>query len=313
MSSSLDIIIVNWNSGNQLYDCLKSIQVTSKDGFNLRNVIIIDNHSTDNSLEKLENIEVPLITIKNNTNQGFGAACNQGVSKSNADYILFLNPDTRLFDKSLSIPIKVMSKKESNEIGVCGIQLIDEHKTIHRSCCNFPKTKHFLNRMTGLHYLFPKKFKTHFKTDWEHNENSVVEHVIGAFYLIRRELFQKMNGFDERFFVYLEDLDLSYRISKLGYKTLYLAEVNAFHRGGGTSEQVKAKRLFYSIRSRILYGFKHFNFFTAAILFFATLLIEPISRICLGIIKLSLKDVKEVLKAYSMLIKDIPNIARLSR
>lgn len=313
MNSSLDIIIVNWNAGKQLYDCLISIQNTLKDGFSLCNVIVVDNASIDDSFEGLSEIGIPLKVLKNKTNLGFAAACNQGASKSKADYLLFLNPDTILFEKSLSIPIKFMSKKENAEIGICGIQLIDEEYKIHKSCCQFPENKHFLNRITGLNYLFPKNFNTHFMTDWDHNNNLFVDHVIGAFYLIRKDLFKKANGFDERYFVYLEDLDLSYRISKLGYKVLYLADINAFHKGGGTSEQVKAKRLFYSIRSRIIYGFKHTKLASAVILFLATLFIEPISRIGLGVIKLSSKDVKEVIKAYGMLIKDIPNIVRLSK
>jgi N-acetylglucosaminyl-diphospho-decaprenol L-rhamnosyltransferase len=311
MDSSLDIIIVNWNAGRQLYNCLESIESTSKEGFHIDNVIVVDNASTDNSIDELSTINIPLRIIKNQTNKGFAAACNQGARKSKAEFLLFLNPDTVLYENSLCKAINYMKKRDNSNTGVCGIKLIDEENKIHKSCCYYPKSRHFLNRILGLNYLLPHKFKTHFMTDWEHNNNSSVDHVIGAFYLIRKSIFEKVNGFDERFFVYLEDIDLSLRVRKLGYGLVYLAESEAFHKGGGTSEQVKATRLFFSIRSRILYSFKHFKLSSAIILFFASLIIEPLTRICLGLIKSSRQDVLETIKAYGMLFKDIPNILRV--
>lgn len=310
---TLDIIIVNWNSGKQLYECVKSIQETSKNDYNLSKVIIVDNDSKDNSLEYLEGIEIPLKIIRNNSNRGFGAACNQGAQESTADYLLFLNPDTILFDESLTKPIFFMNQEENSNVGVCGIQLVNEKNIIQRSCCIFPQTKHFINRITGLNYISPKRFPTYFMSNWDHTNTSFVDHVIGAFYLVRKNLFDDVNGFDEDFFVYLEDLDLSYRIKKLGKKIIYFSEAQAFHKGGGTSEQVKAKRLFYSLRSRIVYIFKHFSISKAVTIFFATTIIEPITRVVLGVFKGSFRDVNEVLKAYSLLWKDLSSRRRLSK
>ncbi|MFZ7131935.1 MAG: glycosyltransferase family 2 protein [Eubacteriales bacterium] len=305
MSVSLDVIIVNWNSGIQLYNCLNSIQDNMKNINIINKVIVIDNHSSDNSIEEIKSIDIPLEIIRNKTNKGFGAACNQGATKSDSDYILFLNPDTILYNESLVRPLEFLSKKENSSIGVCGIKLVNENHVVQRSCCTFPTVNHFINRSTGLNHISPRNFPTYFMTYWDHDENKEVDHVIGAFYLIRNEVFKKVDGFDERFFVYLEDLDLSYRIKNLGYKIMYLSDVEAFHKGGGTSEQVKALRLFYSLRSRIRYAFKHFSYLKALTIFFFTMFVEPLSRILLGISKMSLSNIFEVLKGYNLLWKDL--------
>ena len=86
---------------------------------------------------------------------------------------------------------------------------------------------------------------------------------------------------------------------------MYLSDVEAFHKGGGTSEQVKALRLFYSLRSRIRYAFKHFSYLQALTIFFFTMFVEPLSRILLGVFKMSLSNISEVLKGYYLLWKDL--------
>src|ERR1043166_2907938 len=105
MGPSLSIILVNTNSGNQLRECLNSIVLTKKEGFSLNQVIIVDNASSDQSISGLEDLKLPLVVIRNSKNRGFAVACNQGASVTKADYLLFLNPDTRVFDDSLSKPL----------------------------------------------------------------------------------------------------------------------------------------------------------------------------------------------------------------
>ena len=148
--------------------------------------------------------------------------------------------------------------------------------------------------------------------DWSHLESKEVDHVIGAYYFVRRELFEKLGGLDERFFVYLEDLDFSIRAKKAGFASYYLASTTAFHKGGGSSEQVKSARLFYSLRSRLLYAFKHFGFFSASLVLFATLLVEPITRVVFGFSQRSLAAVSETLSAYWQLWGALPSIFRIS-
>ncbi|HBE2621579.1 TPA: glycosyltransferase family 2 protein [Escherichia coli] len=146
--------------------------------------------------------------------------------------------------------------------------------------------------------------------NFNYDSDGDVPHTIGAFYCIRNNLFKELNGFDELFFVYLEDLDLSRRVKQKGYRIRYLASASAYHRGGGTSEKVKSLRLFYSLRSRILFGFKHFSLLQAYILVFLTLCVEFITRSIRCLIHFSLSDFHNTCEAYKILIKELPKILK---
>ena len=304
----LDIVIVNWNAGKQLFQCLESIASTRSSFIN--RVVIVDNASTDSSLEKLELIKIPMDMVRNKHNRGFAAACNQGAKGSKAYYLLFLNPDTRLFPQFLDKVIEFMENPNHKDVGIVGVQLLDENNKVHRSCARFPSPGQFFSKMLGLDRLIPGIFRDYFMTDWNHADTRRVDHVMGAFYMVRRIVFEELNGLDERFFVYLEDLDFSCRASNLGWKSMYYAEAQVFHKGGGTSEQIKATRLFYSLRSRILYSYKHFSRGAATAVLLGTLFIEPISRTVLGMMHLSFSEINETFKGYWMLWSDLPQILR---
>lgn len=306
---SLDIVIVNWNTGNQLFDCLSSILTSDRSEFNLETVVVVDNDSCDSSMMEIETIDLPLKVIKNSQNRGFGAACNQGAAESKSDYILFLNPDTYLFKNSLTRPIEFMQAEEGAKVGICGIQLLDSNNEVSQTCTYFPTSTAFIAKALGLNSLLPrvlsKRLPKIYMTDWDYSYNRQVDQVIGAFFLIRRTLFEKLDGFDPRFFVYFEEVDLSLRALKQGWTSYYLSDVRAFHKGNGSSEQVKAHRLFYSLRSRIKYGFKHFNWFSATSLALISLTLEPLSRIFLAITKQSYAEIPNIISGYSMLFNDL--------
>ena len=306
VKESLDIIIVNWNSGNQLRVCLESIEATRRYGFRLSRIVVVDNASTDGSAYGLDDLDLPLIVICNEQNRGFAAACNQGAKVSEVDYLLFLNPDTRLFEDSLIKPLTFMEQPDNQNIGIAGIQLVDENGRVARTCSRFPVPGMFVSKMLGLDRLFPQYFPSHFMSEWDHGKTCQVDHVMGAFFLIRRQLFESLGGFDEHFFVYLEDLDLSWRAYKTGWKAVYLADAQAYHKGGGTSEQVRATRLFYSLSSRIKYGYKHFGWLSATLLMAGTLLFEPFPRLALAIWKRSPAEAKETLNGFMRLWGNIP-------
>ena len=249
-----DIVIVNWNSGDQLRDCVDSLRAHG-DG-HVAQLIVVDNGSTDGSAEFAQGAsDVDLVLLGHIL--GFGAACNLGAARGDADFVLFLNPDARLLDGTFSRMGAVADDPSKLGVGVFGARLVHEDGSTQRSCARFPYVISFLAASFGATRLF-KSIGMHMD-DWDHANTRSVDHVIGAFYLIRRGLFDRLGGFDERFFVYLEDLDLSRRVQNEGYEILYLADIIAYHKGGGVSEQVKAHRLFYSLRSRILYARKHFS------------------------------------------------------
>lgn len=298
----ISIIIVNWNADHQLHDCINSIKQYHKSL--VEQVVIVDNASTDNSLslvESLTNLPFDLKIIRNNQNRGFAAACNQGAAIATAKYLLFLNPDTLLFENSLENPYRHIENPSNQNIGIIGIQLIDESGNISRSCARFPTLAMFTIQIFGMDRLgFLSKYNIHMK-DWEHNTTQPVDHVIGAFYFIKKTLFKKTKGFDERFFVYLEDLDLSLKVKKTGAEIIYLTDAQAFHAGGGTSRNVKATRLFYSLRSRVLYGFKNFRKPQALLLLILTIFFEPISRILYSVARGKFSELMPVIIGYKML------------
>lgn len=297
----ISIIIVNWNAGSQIKHCLDSIPAG-----NDRQVIVVDNASTDGSDLIIAN-QANVALLRSPTNLGFGKACNLGAREASGELLLFLNPDAALHPGTLKHAIAFMQSSANARVGICGVQLVDEGKLVARSCARFPSASGLVAHAIGLDRLLPQL--GHFMTDWAHDSTRDVDHVIGAFYLVRRDLFNTLNGFDERFFVYMEDLDFSLRAHQAGWRSVYLADVQAFHAGGGTSNQIKARRLFYSLRSRLLYAGKHFSLAGAAMVFLATLLLEPLSRSALALARRSWPALKETWQGYAMLWRWLPQWA----
>lgn len=308
----LSVVIVNWNSRLQLVETIASIV---KFHHNLvSSVVIVDNASIDDSLDfvrKLPNIPFSLQIVRNTENFGFGKACNQGALQSVSKYVLFLNPDASLCADTLPKALGFMQQSANASVGICGVQLFDNSGHISRTCARFPSPLGLVARAIGLDRIYPRLGQT--MGEWDHKQNRVVDQVIGAFFLVRRELFDALTGFDERFFVYFEEVDFSYRARRAGWQSAYLADAQAFHSGGGTSNQVKARRLFYSLRSRLLYSLKHFSRLGALGVLLATLLLEPVSRAVLALLRLSWPGLKETWLAYGMLWQDLTAILRKSR
>ncbi len=297
----ISVVIVNWNAGRQLSTCIQSVLKSSK-GL-IQKVVVVDNGSTDDSLENVcafDSLEI----IRAGENLGFGRACNLGASFCSSEYILLLNPDAEVYERTFEDLKEYLSSEKSQSVGIVGIQLVDETGHIARSCTRFPGPVAFVAGALGVDRIFPKI--GHFMSEWPHDESRIVDHVIGAFYLIRRDLFNSLGGFDERFFLYLEDLDLSLRAKKAGWNTVFLANIRAFHAGGGTSRQIKARRLFYATRSKLQYAFKHFPLLGALTVLFVTLFIELLVRTVHAVAYGSGSALRETWSAWGMLLRWVP-------
>ena len=258
MEPSVDIVIVNWNTGPALKECLESIVAASR-RIRLTRVVVVDNASTDDSLRLAEQAGVLTDVVRNAANRGFAAACNQGALHSRADYLLFLNPDTRLYPETLSKAVAFMQDPGLQDVGICGVRLVDDEGRPSTAAARFPTLRVLFGEATALSRALPSLFPPHLLSARECESTREVDQVIGAFFLTRRRLFEALSGFDERFFVYFEEVDLSLRARHMGYRSMYFGEACAYHRGGLSSDQVRATRLFYSLRSRLLYAFKHFT------------------------------------------------------
>ena len=295
----VDIVIVNWNSGDYLLDCIQSIFTDKKEAL-VNKVIIIDNNSSDDSLSKIDLIN-KISIISNKENVGFSKACNQGFKLSNAPFVLLLNPDARLMNNTLEDCVAFM--EHNTEVDILGCQLLDDNGHIAPSCSRFPAPSTFFYDAIGLSKLMPSVFHpATVMTDWDHKESKQVDQVMGAFMFMRRTIFDKVGYFDERFFVYFEELDFALRLAEKRGISFFNADIKALHTGEGTTHSVKAFRLFIFLRSRLQYAKKNFNktgyLFTKA----STYFIEPVTRSLFAILKGKPKEVKEIMQAYKRLL-----------
>lgn len=308
MSARVDIVIVNWNSGRQLSDCLLSI--AEHGGSAVARVVVVDNGSTDGSHE-VDVPALPLEVIATGRNLGFAAACNLGARQGGADYVLFLNPDAELKAGTLDGTLAYMGSPAAARVGICGVRLIGEDGRTQRHCARFPSLRTFVGQSFGLQGKLG--FPAFTMTDFDHRTDRDVDQVIGAYFFVRRALFDALAGFDERFFVYYEELDFSLRARRAGWTTRYLAGPVGFHRGGGTTDQVKAHRLFYVLRSRLLYAFKNLGRPAGWAVLALTLLVEPAARVAQGALRLSAGEIVQSLRGFRMLLADLPRTLRTAR
>jgi GT2 family glycosyltransferase len=296
----IDIVIVNWNSHDFLRKCVESIFKSNQSDL-ISDVIIIDNNSTDDSLQLLP-VNAKIKVVKNAENVGFARACNQGFKLSKSNYILLLNPDAVLLDNTISESFDYM--ETHNSIDVLGCQLLNESNQITPTCARFPKPINFVYHSLGLSKISPRLFHPPtLMTDWNHQESRFVDQVMGAYMFMRNTVFEKAGYFDERFFVYFEELDFSLSLKKAGGKSFYHSRIQAIHTGMGTTESVKAFRLFLSLSSRLKYAKKHFSMLGYLTVVFFTFTVEFLMRFLQLAIKGNLRETKNLVKGYWMLGK----------
>jgi N-acetylglucosaminyl-diphospho-decaprenol L-rhamnosyltransferase len=302
---SIHIVIVNWNTGDYLRQCLRSI--AAADGVSLARVTVIDNASSDGSAVNLDDLGLPLEVVPNRTNIGFAAACNQGAAGSTADYLLFLNPDTRLFPDTLAVVTRFMDGERAADIGICGGQVLDPAGAPAISCARFPTLPVVFGKMTRLSAVLPSVFPGHHLIPAETRESRFVDQVIGAFFLVRRELFTRLGGFDTRFFLYYEEVDLTRRALQLGFRSYFLKDATVIHSGSVSARQILDRRLYHSLRSRQLYAQRHWPRGQSWLLALVTVAVELPARLAIAVLRRSRADFTATVSAYRMLLTDLPH------
>lgn len=299
----VDIVIVNWNSGRHLADLLSSIICYHSSL--VASVVIVDNASSDDSLYLCSDLKhyLPFSfhIIRNDENIGYAAACNKGAALGTSEYLLFLNPDVRLFENSLSKPISFMRHPSNSSVAICGIRLLDENNNTSTCAARFPTFRVMAGTSLGLNRLLPKLFPAHLLDPSSLRDSVIVDQVIGAFFLVRRALFDRCAGFDERFFLYFEEVDLSLRLRKLGYSSFFLSDATAFHKGRASSDKAKSQRLFYWLRSRLSFAQKHYSIVSYLLFLLLTAAELPL-RLCHTSLSGNWYDIKAILHAYVLLI-----------
>ena len=303
---SVDIVIVNWNSRSLLRECLAALD-QSTIATRLK-VVIVDNASTDGSADGLATDRVHLDIVLNTENRGFAAGCNQGAKAGSAAILLFLNPDVRVRSDTVERAARYLADPAHSGVGVLGVQLLDTDGHVQRSCARAPTVRSLLLQTLFLDRICPALVPPHFLTEWDHEDTRPVDQVMGAFLMIRREVFAKLGGFDERFFLYFEDVDLCLAARKDGWAVIHYAGAQAEHLGGGTTEAVKDLRLYYHASSRVRYAAKWHGRIVAVVLMVFILLFEMPCRWLYASVTQSWKDGSLVLRGMALFWRNLPKL-----
>lgn len=244
----LSVVILNYNVRYFLELCLKSVQKALADIDS--EIIVIDNDSKDDSCSMVKTLFPQVQLIENTENVGFAKANNQAVKYTNGEYLCILNPDTVVAEDTF---LKLLDFSDSKEnLGIVGCKLIDgTGKYLPESKRNIPKVGVALKKMLGSDTSY---YANHLKED----EIGEADVLVGAFMLLKRSVYKAVNGFDEDYFMYGEDIDISYRLLKLGYKNFYFGETMVIHYKGESTlkDQKYAQRFYHAMQ---LFYEKHFS------------------------------------------------------
>jgi len=249
----LSIIIVNYNVKEFIQNLLESIKSAS---LNLKTeIIVVDNASDDGSIELIKQKYPYVHLIENHRNDGFSKANNLGLKVAKGKYLLLLNPDTLVKEDTFE---KMISFFEATpEAGMAGCKLLNTDGTLQLACRRgFPGPWASFTKVTGLSTLFPKSplFARYNLTYLDENNTYAVDAISGAFMMIRREVYEKIGGHDETFFMYGEDLDLCYRVNKAGYKVYYVPDSLVLHKESMSTGKQSPLKTYYITRNRFLFA-----------------------------------------------------------
>lgn len=254
----LSIIIVNYNVKYFLEQCLHSVQ-NACNGLGTE-IFVVDNDSVDGSVKMVKEKFPEVHLIENKDNKGFSAANNQAIRKSRGEYILLLNPDTIVEDDTLRKVVDFMD--EHPDAGSLGVKMLDgKGKFLPESKRGLPYPSVAFFKVFGFSTLFPKSrlFSTYHLGYLDKDKTHVVDVIAGAFMLLRKKVLNEIGLLDEDFFMYGEDIDLSYRITQAGYKNYYFPGTRIIHYKGESTKKGSLNYVFVFYNAMIVFANKHFS------------------------------------------------------
>lgn len=232
----LSVIIVNYNVRPFLENALTSVRKASR-GIAVE-IIVVDNASADGSVQMVRQSFPEVTLIVNEQNRGFGAANNQAMRRAGGEYFLLLNPDTIVQENTFAVMLEFF--RAHPEAGMAGCKVLNPDGTLQLACRrSFPTPWVAFTKVSGLSTILPSSslFGRYNLTYRNPDENYEVDAVSGSFMFLRREVWEQTNGFDEQFFMYGEDLDLCYRVQRLGWKVYYVHETQIIHYKGESARR----------------------------------------------------------------------------
>lgn len=276
------VVIVSWNVKNHLNKCLLSLK---KAGVFNNQIVVVDNNSKDGTTDFIEKKYLNINLIKNDKNKGFAAAVNQGMKRAKDLRVLILNPDCEVYPNSISKCLEIMN--HDNRIGIIGCQLLNTDGTIQPSVRSFPKMIDQWLIMLKLHRIFSKSryLKRYFLSDFNYHKDQDVDQIKGAFFMISDKLIKSIGKFDEKYYLWFEEVDYCYRAKQAGFIIRFTAQAQVTHHSGESFRKVwsLSKQVFFT-RSLIIYFKKHslksvayFLMINRPISLFISALITPLS------------------------------------
>lgn len=258
----LSVVIVNYNVKYFIEQCLHSV-LTAVEHLDAE-VFVVDNNSVDGSVEMIVEKFPQVKLICNSDNPGFSKANNQAIRISKGEYVLLLNPDTLVEQDTLKKCVDFMDAHP--DAGGLGIQMIDgKGRFLPESKRGLPTPAVAFYKIFGLSALFPKSkiFGKYHLGFLDKNKTHQVDVLSGAFMMLRKETLDKVGLLDEDFFMYGEDIDLSYRIIKGGYKNYYFPEARIIHYKGESTKKSSINYVFVFYRAMVIFAEKHFSLHNA--------------------------------------------------
>lgn len=261
----LSVVIVNYNVKFFVEQCLLSVRqaVSAMDaeyGAGSCEVFLVDNNSVDGSCEMVADKFPEVVLIANKENTGFSKANNQAIRISKGEYVLLLNPDTIVEVDTFVKTVRFMDAHP--DAGGLGVKMLDgKGKFLPESKRGLPTPEVAFYKIFGLSALFKnsKRFGRYHLTYLDKDQNHEIEVLSGAFMLMRKKTLDKVGLLDEDYFMYGEDIDLSYRIIKGGYKNYYFADTRIIHYKGESTKKSSVNYVFVFYRAMIIFAKKHFS------------------------------------------------------
>jgi len=254
----ISIIIVNYNVKELLEQSLISIRKASR-GINVE-IFVVDNASTDGSVEFIRTNFPEVHLIANRSNAGFAAANNQAIKHARGKYLLLLNPDTVVQEDTFDVILQFFS--EEPECGMVGCKILNPDGTLQLACRrSFPTPWVGFTRIIGLSRIFPKSkiFGKYNLTYLDPDETYEVEAISGSFMFVRREVVEQVGFLDDAFFMYGEDLDWCYRIREAGWKIFYVPQTKIIHFKGESSKKADIDLTLMFYKAMELFVQKHYH------------------------------------------------------
>jgi GT2 family glycosyltransferase len=251
------IVIVNWNTRELLFDCLRSIYTQA--GVDDWEVIVVDNASADGSVDMVRSEFADVNLIASPSNLGFAAANNLAMSMARGRYVLLLNSDTVVLDDAISKTVAYADRYP--DAAVVGCRILNPDLSLQNSCFMFPSLLNLLLFSTYLYRLFPNNrfFGREQMTWWLRDDAREVEVVTGCYMLVRREAIADVGLMDDQFFMYYEETDWCFRFIAKGWKNRFTPEGRIIHIGGASAAKLGAQRTRIKNRSFVRYVFKHWS------------------------------------------------------